>query len=197
MGRHDEALAEIRRAEDVDPLSLIVNSVHANILYLARRYDEAVQMCLRVIEMNPYFPEVYEYLKRAYAQRGQYAESIDARQTRRRILGLDAKETPALRAAASATSSRQYWQQRLAQELSESTTEGLRPFDMAEILAMTGDSARALDWLEKACAVDDFMIMIVRVAPNLDSLRSEPRFTALLERSCRVQAAPNSAIRPR
>jgi hypothetical protein len=39
--------------------------------------------------------------------------------------------------------------------------------------------------------------MIVRVAPNLDSLRSEPRFTALLERSCRVQAAPNSAIRPR
>ena len=73
------------------------------------------------------------------------------------------------------------------QELAESKEEGLRPFDMAEILAMAGDPARALDWLEKACVDDDFMIMSIRVAPNLDPLRSEPRFRALLARSCRVQ----------
>jgi serine/threonine protein kinase/TolB-like protein/Tfp pilus assembly protein PilF len=193
MGRHDEALAEIRRAEDVDPLSLIVNSVHANILHLARRYDDSIQMCLRVIEMNPYFPEVYEYLKRSYAQKGQYPESIDARQTRRRILGLDAQDTPALRAAAAATSSRRYWQQRLAQELAESKNEGLRSFEMAEILAMAGDPARALDWLEKSCLDNDFMIMSIRVAPTLDPLRPDPRFKALLARSCRVPTSLGSA----
>jgi TolB-like protein/Tfp pilus assembly protein PilF/tRNA A-37 threonylcarbamoyl transferase component Bud32 len=188
MGRHDEALAEIGRAEDVDPLSLIVNSVHANILYLARRYDEALQMCLRAIDLNPYFPEAYEYLKRIYAQKGMYPQSIEARQTRRRILGLDAADSPALRAAAAATSRRTYWQHRVTQELAESRTEGTRPFEMAEILAMAGEPARALDWLEQSCADDDFMTTTIRVDPYLDPLRSEPRFTALLARSCRVQA---------
>jgi tetratricopeptide (TPR) repeat protein len=187
MGRHDEALVEIQRAEAVDPLSLIVNSVHANLLYLARRYDQALPMCLRAIDMNPYFPEAYEYLKRTYAQKGLYAQSIDARQARRRLLGLDTADSPALRGAAAATSSRVYWQHRLTQELSESRTEGTRPFEMAEILAMAGDAARALDWLEQSCAADDFMTTTIRVDPYLDPLRSEPRFQALLARSCRVQ----------
>jgi TolB-like protein/Tfp pilus assembly protein PilF/tRNA A-37 threonylcarbamoyl transferase component Bud32 len=187
MGRHDEALVEIQRAEAVDPLSLIVNSVHANLLYLARRYDQALPMCLRAIDMNPYFPEAYEYLKRTYAQKGLYAQSIDARQARRRLLGLDTADSPALRGAAAATSSRVYWQHRLTQELSESRTEGTRPFEMAEILAMAGDAARALDWLEQSCADDDFMTTTIRVDPYLDPLRSEPRFQALLARSCRVQ----------
>jgi hypothetical protein len=47
--------------------------------------------------------------------------------------------------------------------------------------------SHALDWLEKACAENDLMITYIRVAPNLDPLRPEPRFQALLKQSCRVQ----------
>jgi TolB-like protein/Tfp pilus assembly protein PilF/tRNA A-37 threonylcarbamoyl transferase component Bud32 len=186
MGRHDDAIAEIQRAADVDPLSLIINAVHANILYLARRYDEAIEVGRRTVDMDPYFPQVYEYLKRSYAQKGMYTESIAARQTRRRLLGRNAQQTPALRAAAMAASSSQYWQKRLEQELTESRAEGLQAFDMAEIVGQAGDIPHALDWLEKACLDDDFMILTMRVEPNLDPLRSEPRFRALLARSCRV-----------
>ncbi len=186
MGRHREAIAEIRRATEADPLSLIVNSAEANILYMARQYDGALEVCRRVIELDPNFPQVYEYLKRSYDQKGQYGPSIQARQTRRRLLGLNADLTPALRDAASASSSRLYWRKRLEQELLEGQTEGLQPFEMAEILGQAGDNRQALDWLEKACREDDFMITTIAVAPNLDPLRSEPRFKAILTQRCRT-----------
>ena len=187
MGRHAEALAEIRRALDIDPISLIINSVEANLLYMARRYDEAIQKSYSVIDMDPNFPEAYEYLKRSYDQTRDYGQAIAARQKRRALLGLDTRMTGALRAAASTTSSRVYWRSRLEQELEEGNTEGLQAFEMAELHAQSGDTDGSLDWLEKACADDDFMIMYIKVAPNLDSLRSEPRFKALIAGSCRVQ----------
>jgi serine/threonine-protein kinase len=187
MGRHDEAIAEIRRAVDVDPLSLIVNAVEANILYMARRYDEAIAQSLEVIDMDPNFPEVYEYLKRSLDQKGRYSEAIEARQARRRILRRNIEETSALQEAAAATSRTVYWQNRLEQELEESQKEGLLSFEMAEILSQAGDTPAALQWLERACDENDFMTMYIRVAPNLDPLRAEPRFRALVARGCRVR----------
>jgi TolB-like protein/tetratricopeptide (TPR) repeat protein len=186
MGRHEEALAEIRRAISVDPLSLIVNSVEAYLLYQARQYERAIDVGRRVIDMDPNFPEVYEYLKRSFDQLGQYEQSVEVRQTRRRLLGLNAEMTPALQAAAAATNSRDYWMSRLDQELVEGVDEGLEPFEMAEILGQAGDIERALDWLERACLENDFMIVTIRVAPNLDPLRGHPRFQALLARTCRT-----------
>ena len=186
VGRHEEAMAEIRRAIDLDPLSLIANAVHANLLYFARQYESSIEMCQRVLDMDRNFPEVYVYLKRSYEQTGQYALSIDARQMRRRLLGLDDRRTPQLHAAAAATTLRDYWKNRLDQELIEGRLEGLLPFEMAEILAQAGQPARALDWLERACNEHDFSMLTMRVAPNLDPLRSHPRFQALLGRSCRV-----------
>ena len=184
MGRHGEALAAIGRAQEVDPLSLIVNAVEANILYMAGRYDEAIEKCRRVIEMDPNFPEVYEYLKRSYDQKGLYRQAIAARQTRRTILGLDTRATPALRAAASATSPRVYWQKRLEQEIEESKHEGVGAFEFLELSAQAGDTDGALDWLERACTNHDFMMMYVRVAPNLATLRAEPRYQDVVQRGC-------------
>jgi tetratricopeptide (TPR) repeat protein len=186
MGRHDEALIEIRRATDLDPFSLIANSVHAYLLYFARHYNRSIAVADRVLELDRNFPEVYIYLKRSYEQLGRYDQSIAARQTRRRLLGLESGMTSMLRAAAAATDRRRYWQHRLAQELLEGREEGLPPFDMAEILAQTGDTAQALDWLEQACRDNDFMMVSVRVAPLLDPLRAQPRFQALLAPQCRV-----------
>ena len=187
MGRHDEAIAEIYRAADVDPLSLIVNAVEANILYMARRYDEAIAQSLEVIDMDPNFPEVYEYLKRSHDQKGAYREAIEARQARRRILRRNTEDTRALQDAAAATSRTGYWRNRLEQELEESKTEGLLPFEMAEILSQAGDTRAALQWLERACDDNDFMTMYMRVVPTLDPLRAEPGFRALLGRGCRTR----------
>ncbi|HET6669912.1 MAG TPA: tetratricopeptide repeat protein, partial [Pyrinomonadaceae bacterium] len=182
MGRTEEALAEVKKAEELDPVSLIIGAVEAWILYFAHDYDRAIAKCLNVIEMDPNFAEAYEYLKRSYDQKGMYRQAIAARQTRRRILGRDARDTAALRAAASATSSKVYWEKRLEQEIAESKQERLSPFDMAEILAQLGEKDRAFKWLKKAHAEHNLMITYVKVAPNLDPLRSDPRFADLLRR---------------
>jgi TolB-like protein/DNA-binding winged helix-turn-helix (wHTH) protein len=182
MGRTNEALAEIKRAEELDPVSLIIGAVEAWILYFARDFDGAIAKCLKVIDMDPKFAEAYEYLKRSYDQKGMYREAISARQTRRKILGRETRDNAALRVAASATSSRVYWQKRLELEIEESKQDQLSAFEMAEILAQVGEKDRALDWLVKAHAQHHFMIMYLKVAPNLDPLRSDPRFADLVGR---------------
>jgi serine/threonine protein kinase/tetratricopeptide (TPR) repeat protein len=187
MGRFDEAIAEIQLAAELDPLSLIVNSSQAYILYMARRYDESIEQCRRVLDMEPNFAEAVDYLKRAYDQKGMYRESVEMRQRRRRILGLEDHLTPPLRAAAAASTPREYWRRRVEQELIESRTEGLLPFEFAELLAQAGEHDRALEWIEKACAQHDFLSMYIRVTPNLDSVRSDPRYLAILQRSCAVE----------
>lgn len=182
MGRTDEALSEIKKAEELDPFSLIISAVEAWILYFARDFDGAIAKCLKVIDMDPNFAEAYEYLKRSYDQKGMYREAITARQTRRKILGRDTRDNAALRVAASATSSKVYWQKRLELEIQESKREKLSAFEMAEILAQLGEKDRAFDWLVKAYAQHHFMIIYLRAAPNLDPLRSDQRFADLVGR---------------
>ncbi|MGE3705361.1 MAG: protein kinase [Vicinamibacterales bacterium] len=196
-GRHDEALAAIDRAIGVDPVSLIGNAVRANLLYMARRYDEAIAQSRRTVELDPYFPEVYVYWKRALDEQGRYADAIRIRQLRRGILGLDVAETPALRRARQAVDHRTYWTARVAQERIEGRTEGLDAFEMAELLSGAGELREALDWLERACAADDFLTMYVRVIPTLDALRADPRYQAIAAGGCPVSgAARELAVQP-
>jgi DNA-binding winged helix-turn-helix (wHTH) protein/TolB-like protein/Tfp pilus assembly protein PilF len=182
QGRHEEAIAEIRRAEEINPVSLIINAVEAWVLYHARQYDQAIAQAQKVVEMDPHFAEVYEYLKRCYDQKGMYKEAIAARQMRRRLEGLDAEETQALREAAAATSARVYWQKRLEQDAEESKREPSTPFDMAEIYAQLGEKDQAFAWLEKAYEERSFLMMYLKVAPKLDPLRADLRYADLLRR---------------
>lgn len=182
MGRFDEALAEIRRAKEIDPLSPAINAGEVWILYFARRYDEAIERGRKVAEMNPEFAEIHEYLKRCYDQKGMYREAIAARQTRRRLAGYDPAETAALKDAASATSAEAYWKARLQQEIDDSRREGFENYDMAEISAQLGEKEQAFEWLEKAFEKRDYELMYLKVAPNLDPLRSDPKFADLLRR---------------
>lgn len=183
MGRFDEALAEIRRAKEIDPLSSVINAGEVWVLYYARRYDEAIQHGRSLVEMNPQFAEVHEYLKRCYDQKGMYREAVAARQTRRRLAGLDSAETEPVRRAASATSADVYWRGRLEQEIADARNEPPSNFDMAEIYAQLGETDKAFEWLERAAQERIYLMMYLKVAPNLDPLRSDPRFAEYLKRS--------------
>jgi DNA-binding winged helix-turn-helix (wHTH) protein/TolB-like protein/Flp pilus assembly protein TadD len=183
MGRFDEALAATRRAKEIDPLSPSINAGEVWTLYFARRYDEAIERGREIAEMNPNFAEIHEYLKRCYDQKGMYAEAVAARQTRRQLVGLDATETDILKQAASAANSKDYWKKRLEQELVEMRTESPALFNMAEIYAQLGEKDAAFEWLEKAVGNRHYEVMYLRVAPNLDPLRSDARFADLLKRT--------------
>ena len=150
-----------------------------------------------MIDLDPNFPEVYIYLKRALDEKGLFEDAVEARQIRRRVAGLDSERSEALRISASNTDRTFYWKKRLEQELAESKSEGVLPFDMAEILAQAGDHAAALDWLEKACDDTDAMTLVMRVIPTLDPLRAEPRFLTLLKTGCAVPSAKPQAPNPK
>lgn len=182
MGRFDDALAEIRRAKEIDPLSAVINAGEVWTLYFARRYDEAIEQGRNLYQLRPDFAEVQEYLKRCYDQKGMYREAIAARQMRRKLAGRDPSETPLIRRAASAESHETYWSSRLEQELIESETEGTEAFNLAEIYAQLGDKDKAFGWLEKAFEERTYTMMYLKVAPNLDPLRSDQRFAAMLSR---------------
>jgi DNA-binding winged helix-turn-helix (wHTH) protein/TolB-like protein len=183
MGRFDEALAATRRAKEIDPLSPIINAGEVWTLYFARRYDEAIERGREIAAMNPNFAEIHEYLKRCYDQKEMYAEAIAARQMRRKLVGLDATENNILKEAASAANSKDYWKKRLEQEFIEMRTESPALFNMAEIYAQLGDRDAAFEWLEKAIEKRHYEVMYLRVAPNLDPLRSDRRFDDLLRRA--------------
>lgn len=182
MGRFDEALAEIRRAREIDPLSPSINAGEVWVLYFARRYDEAIEQGRKIAEINPEFAEIHEYLKRCYDQKGMYREAINARQTRRRLAGRDATETKALKTAASAVNPQNYWRARLQQEIEDARSESFENYDMAEISAQIGEKEQAFEWLEKAYQKHDYELIYLKVAPNLDPLRSDPKFADLLRR---------------
>jgi TolB-like protein/DNA-binding winged helix-turn-helix (wHTH) protein/Tfp pilus assembly protein PilF len=182
MGRHQEAIAEIRRAREINPASLIINAVEVSVLCIAREYDQGISQGQKALEMDPQFAEVYGYLRRCYEQKGMYKEAIFARQMRRKLAGLDAGETAALREAAAATSARVYWQKRLEQEMAELKQELDTAFDLAEIYAQLGEKDQAFAWLERAYEGRSFMMLYLKSAPNLDPLRSDPRYADLLRR---------------
>ncbi|MGQ0542596.1 MAG: winged helix-turn-helix domain-containing tetratricopeptide repeat protein [Blastocatellia bacterium] len=182
MSRFDEALTEIRRAEEIDPLSPVINAGEVWVLYWSRRYDEAIEKGRRLAEQNPNFAEVNEYLKRSYDQKGMYAEAIACRQTRRKLVGIDPTMTPALERAAAAKTAAEYWAARLEQELAETRTEGAETFDLAEIYSQLGDRDMAFYWLEKAIDERTYTVMYLKVAPNFDLIRDDPRFQNLLKK---------------
>jgi len=68
LGRNDEAIAEIKKAQNLDPLSLIINADLAEALIIARSYDDAIAQSRKTIEMDPNFPLAHTQLAQAYLQ---------------------------------------------------------------------------------------------------------------------------------
>ena len=73
-----EALAQIRKARELDPLSLIINTAMARILHFARRFDEAIEQSRRTLELNPQFALGYFDIGVSYAKLGKVEESAAA-----------------------------------------------------------------------------------------------------------------------
>ena len=111
MGRHNEALEQIRQAQQLDPLSLIIKAVEALNLYYARDYEGVIAQCKRVISLDPSFGEVYAYLGWAYEQKGMFREAMDAYQNYSTLMGYNTPAAAAIRSSP-VLDARDYWKKR-------------------------------------------------------------------------------------
>lgn len=176
LGRHEEAIAEIRRAQQFDPLSLIINSAAGYVYYFAGRYGEAEQQCRRTIEIDPSFSPAHLYLSWVLSEKGEYQEAIAEVQEAQRLRGGPGHEDELAYAYARAgqlNKSREI----LAHLLRRPQTPD---YGLAYVYAALGEKDKALTRLRQAYLHQDYAVSYIRVDPKLDSLRSDPRFEALL-----------------
>jgi TolB-like protein len=179
-GRIDEALKEIHRAQELDPLSLIIYTGVAFILIMARRYDEAIQEAMKAVDMDPTFAQVQYPLVWAYDATGQHDKAIDAWAAGFELEGEKGmaeviRETYKKEGYRAAMSTILDWL------LDPAKPGGSLYMFAAMIAAPAGDTERALDLLETSYQARELNLLFLNVMPAFDSLRSEPRFQALLE----------------
>jgi len=182
MGRAEEALAAIRRAHALEPLSLTINMSIGTCLFYARRYDDTIAQQKGTLELDSTFTPALRNLGGAYEQKGMYAEAIEAYQ---KAMSLSPQDVSAkgLLAHAYAISGNQEEARRLLRELTDqSSRRFVSSYSLAAIHVGLGERDAALELLEKALRERDRGMAWIKVAPRLDPLRADPRFTDILRR---------------
>ena len=178
-GRQEEAIAAMRRAATLDPLSLLISANTGWVLYLGRRYDAALRQETSTARLWPSFGPVHYHLGLAYEQVKRYPEAV-AELERARALSGDLPYLLGALGHAYAMAGRGDDARRLLRTLEGNPDAA--PSLAASIYTGLGDRTRALDRLEKAFDQRDPYLPFLRVNPVWDPLRGEARFQRLLDR---------------
>jgi TolB-like protein/Tfp pilus assembly protein PilF len=183
LGRLDEALAEIRRALALDPLSPYKITA-AGMIYTDRReYDRAVEQYRKAIELDPAFYQAYDELRAVETVRGRpRAEDAVIQSMRAAFLNVD--DTSA-RARLAAQQGRQAEARGLVEHWIQGCIRTGRPGKScyaAQIYASIGEKDLAFHWLDQAYEERNPLLAYAKVMPYYDNLRPDPRFRGLLHR---------------
>jgi Flp pilus assembly protein TadD len=182
MGRLDEADAEIRRARELDPLSLIINTDLGWLCYLARHYDQAIEQLRKTLELDPSFVSAHYLLGRSYLEKAMYEEATVELQRATHLSGCNAVFFAGLGCAYAASGKREEAIHILNELEERSKRRYVPPYDVALVYVALGQKDNAFTWLEKAFEERSDFKAELRVGPILDPLRSDPRFKDLLRR---------------
>src|SRR5882724_5709728 len=179
--RFDEGLVELRRAEELDPLSPIIGTNLGDRLFYDSRYDEAIAQYRRTLVRDPEFGYAHQALGWAYGSKGMYPEAIAETRTAIELRnGSSAKGYWGLWLAKSGKRDEAV---KLLSELKQKATLGyVQSYTFAVIYIGLGDKEEALNWLEKQMSDRSETANSYAVFPELDDLRSEPRFKEMLKR---------------
>jgi TolB-like protein/Flp pilus assembly protein TadD len=181
MGRFDESLLELKQAQKLDPLSLIINAVVGAHFYYARQYDRAIEQCRETLELDPNFHVAYGIIGEAYTQQGMYKEAIAELQ---KAISLSfGPEGLAMLGYAYAVAGQRSQARKVLNRLKDlSDQRYIEPASIAIIYVGLAQREQAFEWLERAYEDRNELLMMLKVDPRLDTLRSDTRFTELLRR---------------
>src|SRR5437016_8968136 len=180
-GRFDDCLAEVKKAVELDPLSMIILTDAAKDLYLARHYDEAIDQYTRSLQVDPNFPIAHKGLAAVYAQKGMNEEAILEIE---KAIELSARSVFILDDLGYiyARAGRRDDAIKVLEDLDRTAADEYVPaYGRVVIHAALGDKEKALAWLEKAYEERSFLVYL-KVDPAFDALREEERFVKILEK---------------
>src|ERR1700736_6467513 len=181
MGRSEEGLRETNRAQELDPLSLLINTSLGRQFYLAGQNEKAVEQLRKVLDIDPKFAPARWMLEEVYAQMGNQKEAVAERA---KVLSLSG--SPEL-AASIDEDFKRFGYKGVLQSWLDGLTEiskhdYVSAFSIAEAYIRMGEKGKAFDWLEKAYDQHDSGLVSVAVEPVFDSVRSDPRYRDILRR---------------
>jgi tetratricopeptide (TPR) repeat protein len=182
LGQFDHAIAEAKRAVELDPVSPIGRTDVATVYLMERRYDEAIAELHNTLEMDPDFYWAHRQLGVALELKGAPSEAVVEYQRASELN--DDPRVLAFVAHAIANMGKQNEAREILAKLTETArTRYISGYSFAVIHLGLGEKDQAVDWLEKdAREQTGFEINFIRVDPYLDPLRGEPRFEALVSK---------------
>jgi len=197
LARFDRAIAEGKRAVELDPLSLINNADFGWVYFNARRYDEAITQFHKTIEIDSHFYLAHYYLGEALQLKGQLTAAISEYRTAV-VLNDDPIALAFLGQAYARAGERDEAQKILAQLTEEARSRYVSGYSFALVLTGLGDKEGAIDALERSHRNGEGGdICIIRVDPLLDDLRGQSRFEALAEKILPASEFTSHATAPK
>ena len=179
LGRKDEAVSEMRKAESLDPLSLIINADSAELLLIAHFPDESILQSRKTMEMDPGFALAHNQLGQAYLEKHMFVEATAELQKAVQLSG--GPTSLANLARAYVASNREAEAIELLNDLKKRSASGYsNASEVAMIYAALGDKDQAMTWLEKGYAERFNPSVLLR--PGFDPVRSDSRFQNLVRR---------------
>lgn len=182
MGRTEDSVEQIDKARELDPLSISINFSLGWRFYMARQYDRAIQQLRNTLEMDPSYELPHLVLGLSYAEKRDFGHAIPEL---RKAVELS-HGTPLMVSALAnvdARSGNKAEAEKLLADLSaESKRQYVSPYYFAVVYAGLGRPEEAINWLERALADRSNGLVFLKVEPELDGLRSNPRFVALQQK---------------
>lgn len=184
MGRFDEALEEMRRAEELDPSSAIIKTNVGLIYYYMRQYDRAIEQYRKVLSLSQGNESTHLRLIDCYEQKGMYREALEERE---KIIAPNGTASPARfavlkQAYDSDPEGRAYLRKtfELEEQRALEGAEYVSPTGVAKRAARVAETEAAFRWLEKAFPERDEWLTRLGLEPQYDNIRSDPRYEELL-----------------
>ncbi|HXF49758.1 MAG TPA: protein kinase [Verrucomicrobiae bacterium] len=182
MGRTEEGFARMRKALELDPLSLIINAALGWLHYYARQYDLAIEQFKKVLEMDPNFFLAHLWMGFAYQEKAMYGKALEEYE-KAKAISSGSPITIASLGHTYATSGEREKALAMVEELLELQKKRyVSAYYFASIYAGLGDKDTAFDWFEKAFEERSQALVFLKVDPHVDPLRDDLRFTALLRK---------------
>src|SRR5258708_3405665 len=182
MGKFDESFEQIKKARELEPLSISINTSLGWRLYLAREYDRSIAQLRDTLEMDPASEWAHLNLGQAYEQKGQFSLAIEELQKAAELSHSSPLTISALAHAEALSGNHAGANKLLTQLEALSKKQYVSPYYIAVVYLGLGKNDVAMNWLEKAYTDRSNGLVFLKVEPELDPLRTNPRFVALQNR---------------
>jgi DNA-binding winged helix-turn-helix (wHTH) protein/TolB-like protein/Flp pilus assembly protein TadD len=181
-GPMEAVVREMRRAQELDPLSPTTNGALCGALLMSRLYDESIQFCGRALELEPDTTINLINLGEGYRQKGMYDQALAAYQRASELRKDDSDAMVGL-ALVYAKTGRKPEAEKLLPKLQDAALKDrMVSYNIALIYAALDDKGKAFEWLEKAMDARAVRLRSLRYDPDLDVLRDDPRYKDILKR---------------